>query len=72
MLVKSVDSKNYDKIMNGKKAEITQEYFEVLRLFTKKIGRINPNDYEKFNVLKSLSASHSKEEIVEAINNISI
>lgn len=67
LLVKYVDPKNYEKIMNDNQTKLTKTYFEVLKVFRERIGEINPDDYGRFNVLKALTASHSKEEIIQGI-----
>lgn len=67
MLVRYVDPKNYDKIMNSKEQNITKNYFEVLRIFREKFGEINPDDLGKLNVLVSLASMHTKAEIVQGI-----
>lgn len=67
LLVRYVDPVNYEKIMNDREAKITHTYFQVLKIFCKKFGEINPDDYGRFNVLKCLAATHSKEEIVQGI-----
>lgn len=69
-IVKFVDPKNYDKIMNDTEAKITDNYFDILNLFVKKFGQLNPDDYGRFSVLKALAASHSKEEIIKGIDAI--
>lgn len=66
-IVKHVDSKNFDKIMNDKSSKVTLDYLKVLKVFQQKFGRIDTNDTESLNVLKSLSAAHSKKEIIRAI-----
>lgn len=67
MLVKYVDPKNYDKIMNDNQSKITPNYFEVLQVFNEKFGAINPDDLGRLSVLASLAATHSKAEIVQGI-----
>ncbi|KAK8838522.1 hypothetical protein M9Y10_033150 [Tritrichomonas musculus] len=67
LLVKYVDPKNYEKIMNDTESKITPTYFEVLRVFSKKFGEMNPDDYGRLNVLKALAATHSKAEIIQGI-----
>lgn len=67
LLVKYVDPKNYDKIMNDTKSKITPAYYDVLRVFTKQFGEINPDDFGRFNVLKALAATHTKTEIIQGI-----
>lgn len=67
LLVKYIDPKNYDKIMNDTKSKITDTYLQVIRVFEEKIGDINPDDYGRFNVIKALAATHSKKEIIQAI-----
>lgn len=67
MLVQYVDPKNYEKIMNDTQSKITPIYFQVFKIFTQKFGEVNPDDYGKFNILKALSATHSKAEIVQGI-----
>ena len=54
LIVKYIDPKNYEKIMNGIKSEVSQNYFEILNLFVMKFGEINPDDYPRFTVLKNL------------------
>lgn len=70
MLVKHLDPLNFDQIMNDKDSKLTQTYFDVLPVFMKKIGTINPDDYGRFTVIKALAARHSKDYIIEGINNI--
>lgn len=67
LLVKYVDPKNYEKIMKDTDSKITPEYYQVLSVFSKKIGDINPDDYGRFNVIKALCAMHSKAEIIQGI-----
>lgn len=67
LLVKYVDPKNYDYIMNDTKAELTQTYFDVLPVFFERFGEINQDDLGRLNVLKALAASHTKTEIVQGI-----
>lgn len=67
MLVQYVDPKNYDTIMNDTDSKITPTYFQILRIFIQKFGKVNPDDYGRFNVLKALAASHTKAEIVQGI-----
>lgn len=67
ILVKYVDPKNYEFIMKDTKAKITPNYLHVLRVFSQKIGEINPDDYGRFNVIKALAEMHSKEEIIQGI-----
>ena len=70
LLVKYVDPKNYDKIMNDTKSKLTPTYFEVLKIFNEKFGKVNPDDYGRLMVLKALAATHSKAEIVQGIYSI--
>lgn len=58
--MKYVDQKNYEKIMNDKDSKVTKNYFDVLDVFTEKIGGINPDDLSRLSVLCSLAVSHSK------------
>lgn len=67
MLVKYVDPKNYEKIMNDQESKVTPNYFEILNVFTKRFGAINPDDLGRLSVLCSLAATHSKAEIVQGI-----
>lgn len=67
LLVKYVDPKNYDKIMNDTTSKITKNYFQVLKVFTQRFGEINPDDFGRLNVLKALAATHTKAEIVQGI-----
>ena len=67
LLVKYVDPKNYEKVMNDTQAKITLEYLHVLRVFSNKIGQINPDDYGLLNVIKALAASYPKEKIIQGI-----
>lgn len=67
LLVRYIDPKNYDAIMNDTKSKVTDTYLKVVRVFEKRIGDINPDDYGKLNVIKALSATHSKEEIIQGI-----
>ena len=67
MLVKYVDPKNYDKIMNEKQVDLSPVYFDVLKIFREKFGEINPDDLGKLGVLASLATSHTKAEIVQGI-----
>ncbi|KAK8838105.1 hypothetical protein M9Y10_036057 [Tritrichomonas musculus] len=67
LLVKYVDPKNYEKIMKDTNSKITPEYYQVLSVFSKKFGDINPDDYGRFNVIKALCAMHSKAEIIQGI-----
>ena len=67
LLVKYVDPKNYEKIMNDTKSPITPEYFQVLSVFTKKFGKVNPDDYGRYNVIKALCATHTKAEVIQGI-----
>ena len=67
-LVKYIDPKNYEKIMNGTKSEISQNYFDILNLFVDKFGEINPDDYVRFTVIKELAANYPKDEIINAMN----
>ena len=67
LLVKYVDPKNYNKIMNDTKSKITPTYYDVLRVFTKQFGEINPDDFGRFNVIKALAATHTKTEIIQGI-----
>ena len=70
MIVKYVDTKNYEQIMKDTKTKITPTYFQVLRIFLNKFGKINPDDYDRLNILKALSASHSKDEIIQGIFSV--
>lgn len=70
ILVKYVDPKRYDFIMKDTKAKITSNYLQILRIFTEKIGEINPDDYGRFNVIKALAAMHPKEEIIQGIDAV--
>lgn len=56
-IVRKVDSKNFDKIMNDKNSKVTLDYLKVLKVFQQKFGRIDTNDTESLNVLKSLCYS---------------
>lgn len=67
MLVKYVDPKNYEKIMNDQESKVTPNYFEILNVFTKRFGAINPDDLGRLSVLCSLAATHSKAEIIQGI-----
>lgn len=67
LLVKYVDPENYDEIMNDKTAEANDVYYEVLDIFMKKFGEVNPDDYGRFSVIKALAATHTKAEIVQGI-----
>ena len=69
MLVKYVDEKKYDQIMNNNDddSELTENYFKVVIVFTDRYGFINPDDYDLLNVFKPLSALHTKAEIVQGI-----
>ncbi|KAK8845258.1 hypothetical protein M9Y10_021451 [Tritrichomonas musculus] len=67
LLVKYVDPQNYEKIMNDTESKITSNYFQVLDVFFKQFGEINPDDYGRLNVLKALASKHSKAEIVQGI-----
>lgn len=67
MLVKYVDPKNYEKIMNDTTAKITPEYYQVLRVFKQRFGEVNPDDYGRYNVIKALCATHSKAEVILGI-----
>lgn len=69
-LVKFVDPRNYDKIMNEMDTKVTENYFDLLNLFVNKFGQINPDDYGKFKVLKNLAALHPKDEIVKGIASV--
>lgn len=70
MLVKHLDPLNFDEIMNDKYSSFTKTYFNVLPIFLKKVGTINPDDYERLNVIKALSARHSTDYIIQGINNV--
>ncbi|KAK8843291.1 hypothetical protein M9Y10_025146 [Tritrichomonas musculus] len=70
ILVKYVDPKNCDKIKNDRSSKISQTYLEVFSIFREKFGEINPDDFGKFNVLVSLAATHSKEEIIDGISAV--
>lgn len=67
MLIKYVDPKNYEKIMNDKQSKITPNYYQILKVFSQGYGKINPDDYGRLEVLVSLAATHSKAEIVQGI-----
>lgn len=67
LLVKYVDPKNYEKIMNDTQAKVTPQYLYVLRVFLNKIGEINPDDFGRLNVIKALAATNSKEDIIQGI-----
>ena len=67
LLVKYVDPKNYDMIMNDTQSKITPTYYEVLNVFIKRFGKINPDDYGRLMVIKALAATHTKAEIVQGI-----
>ncbi|KAK8881407.1 hypothetical protein M9Y10_004143 [Tritrichomonas musculus] len=67
LLVKYVDPQNYDKIMNDTQSKITPTYYEVLKVFNKRFGQINPDDYDRLMVIKALAATHTKAEIVQGI-----
>lgn len=70
MIVKFIDPKNYDRIMNDTTAKLSQNYFDVLKIFQKKFGEVNPDDYGRFSVFKELAAIHPKDEIVRAIETV--
>lgn len=67
MLIKYVDKKNYEQIMNDKEFKPTDTYFHVLKVFIDRYGFINPDDFGLLNALVPLSALHKKTEIVEGI-----
>lgn len=67
MLIKYVDPKNYEKIMNDKQSKITPNYYQILKVFSQRYGKINPDDFGRLEVLVSLAATHSKAEIVQGI-----
>ena len=70
LLVKYVDEKNYVKIMNDTQSKITPEYFQVLKVFNQKFGKVNPDDYGRLMVLKALAATYSKAKIIQGIYSI--
>lgn len=70
MLVKYIDPKNYNNIMNDNMSQIVPAYFNIVRIFVQKFGEINPDDYYKFNVIKALSATHPQSEIIEGISKV--
>lgn len=53
--------------MNDTESKITPNYFQILRIFTKKFGEINPDDYGRLNIIKALAASNDKSKILEGI-----
>lgn len=67
LLVNYVDPKNYDAIMNDTDSDATETYYNILPVFAKHFGDINPDDYGRFNVLKALAARHTKAEIIQGI-----
>lgn len=67
MIVEIVDPNNFDKIMNDTESDASLSYLEIVRVFMKRFGDVNPDDFSKFNVLKALAASHTKNEIIQAI-----
>ncbi|KAK8864789.1 hypothetical protein M9Y10_010314 [Tritrichomonas musculus] len=71
-LVKYVDPKNYEKIMNDTDAKITENYFMIFNIFTEKFGKINPDDYGRLSVIRALAATHSKDEIIQGITAVLI
>lgn len=66
-LVKYVDPKNYDIIMNDVQSKVTPSYLQVLRVFMNKFGEMNQDDYGRLNVIKALSAKHDPSEIIQGI-----
>ena len=53
--------------MNDKESDATPTYYSILPVFVKQFGKINPDDYGRFNVLKALAARHTKAEIILGI-----
>ena len=53
--------------MNDTESKITPNYFQILRIFTKKFGEINPDDYGRLNIIKALADSNDKSKILEGI-----
>ena len=70
LLVKNIDSQNYDKIMNKYDAPTTQEYFDLLHTFFRKFGIVNPDDYGKFRILKNLAAEYPKSVILRELETL--
>lgn len=67
MIVKLVDPENFEVIMNDTMADPSVSYLDVLRVFMKRFGDVNPDDFVKLNALKALAEKHTKTEIIQAI-----
>lgn len=67
MLVRYVETNEYDRIMKEKQVDLSPVYFEVLKIFREKFGEINTDDLGELGVLASLTNLHAKEEIVQGI-----
>lgn len=63
MLVKKIIPDQFDLIMNDKTAPFTSTYFQVIKLFSSIMAEMNPNDSDKFFVLKALASKYSFENI---------
>ena len=70
MLVRYLDAENYHEIMNNKTAPYTPAYYRVLKAFTAKFGQVNPDDLDRFFILKALTATHTEAEIIKAFDAV--
>lgn len=70
MIAQIVEPEKFNEVMIDTKSEATTVYLDVLRVFVKRFGEVNPDDFHQFNVLKALASLHTKTEIVQAIYTI--